>query len=158
MQKPNRDNLLAYAFQNTISEEVLACLPVGVKILIPSEAHEIPNIVQSILNTNPTYILGLGEYSGKDRDMLKIETRCTNKFKNSFYGSTFQELPLSNFLTSGNHTHFGKSIGNSYCNLISYLLMKNINDMHLQTHYSFVHIPKTFDIEEAVVEISAMLL
>lgn len=36
------------------------------------------------MREQPGYILGLGVYSGKDQDKIRIETKCTNQFRNDF--------------------------------------------------------------------------
>lgn len=54
---------------------------------------------------------------------------------------------------------FTKAIGNSYCNLVSWKIMQLINFQKLNSHYTFLHIPKTMkpwivsqEIDEALKE------
>lgn len=157
MQKTNTTNLIIFAFKGTHAEKVLAQIPFGVKVLVPSDANQIPHVVHTLLKAQPYYILGLGQYSGKDADLLKIETYCSNKFRNTVRGARYDEIRLDNFLTPGLHSRYAKSMGNSYCNLISYLIMSQIREKNLQTKNSFVHIPRSFDVHLAMNKISRMI-
>ncbi len=48
-------------------------------------------------------------------------------------------------------------MGNSYCNRVSYEIMKRIESGELKSRYTFLHIPKGFEVDEALVEVNCML-
>ncbi len=51
-----------------------------------------------LLHDQPKYILGLGSYSGVDQDKIRIETICTNQFRNEFEDGTQKQTSLTYFL------------------------------------------------------------
>lgn len=140
--------LLAFAFQDNISSSILQKLDIVNKFYLPSNNRKIENFVEELVKINPHYILGLGMYSGKDKDKLRIETLCLDE------NETRQ---INYFLTPHIQTKLAKGIGNSYCNFVSFQIMKEIENKKLNTKYTFIHIPRTFDIDEAIAEINQML-
>lgn len=75
-------NILAFAFRGNISEQVLGNLSGVNKKIIASDQKQIEIFVSEFLASNPRFVIGLGEYSGKDKGKLRIETICSNKFRN----------------------------------------------------------------------------
>jgi len=67
----------------------------------------------------PTHILGLGIYTGKETDKVRIETRCNNRFKgeiinveNKGFDSLKQEtLEINPFLKPGDKSLYADSMG-----------------------------------------------
>ena len=150
-------NIIFFSFRGTFSEKVLNALPVSEKYFILSNLAEIDVFIQRIAFLEPDFVIGFGDYSGKDQDRLRIETICTNKFRKSLPDSNLIELGISEFLIAKTHSKYAKRIGNSFCNLISYRMMQKISHLKLETKYAFVHIPKTFQIDTAVDELKSIL-
>ncbi|MBU0569397.1 hypothetical protein KKB40_01280 [Patescibacteria group bacterium] len=106
----------------------------------------------------PEYILGMGVYSGKDQDKIRIETKCTNKFRNGFMnGSQLEKIDIHPFLKPHSLTKYAEGLGNSYCNLVSWKIMSKIKNGELKSKYTFLHIPKGMNVWQVVEEIDAML-
>jgi len=60
--------------------------------------NNISHYLQMLLMDQPTYILGLGSYSGVDQDKIRIETKCSNRFRNDFVdGSQYKEIAIEPF-------------------------------------------------------------
>lgn len=150
-------NLIIFAFQNTASENVLKEINHPFKELVHSNPDEITSFINKQLLKEPKYILGLGDYSGKDTDRLRIELSCSNKFRNKLLGERLETFQISEFLSSQHVSKYAKGIGNSYCNLISYKFAQNILRSNLETKYGFIHIPKEFDMKEAAKEIEKLI-
>ena len=140
--------LVAFAFKGNISSTVLKSLNLENKFYISSNYSEIEKFILKLIDMKPKYILGLGMYSRIDKNMLRIETQCSNENK---------KIPINYFLTPLGKTKLAQGIGNSYCNFVSVKIMQAINKQKLRTKYTFIHIPKSFPIDNAVTEIEAML-
>lgn len=111
-----------------------------------------------LLHNKPEYILGLGVYSGRDQGKIRIEKVCTNKFRNDFIeGDSLAEIKIKPYLQPSQNSKFAQGIGNFYCNLISWKIMKLINEKRLASKYTFLHIPKKMKTWLAVAEIDRML-
>jgi pyrrolidone-carboxylate peptidase len=105
----------------------------------------IEKYMKFLLHDQPEYILGLGSYSGVDQDKIRIETVCTNKFRNGFVaGGSLVETPIRNFLYENEVMKEAKGLGNSWCNYISWKIVYLIEQRQLKSMYTFLHIPKTF--------------
>jgi len=141
-------NIIAFAFRGNISSKILKKLNIKKKYVVSSNKKAINNLVRKLIEENPSYILGLGMYNRVDKDKLRIETH---------YSKDRNKFPINYFLTPSKSTKFANGIGNSYCNFISLQIMKAIKNKQLNSKYAFIHIPKTFQINEAVSEIESML-
>lgn len=141
--------IIAFAFRGNISSKVLEKLDIDKKYYLKSDKKELEKFVEELIKINPKYILGLGMYSGRDKDKLRIETH---------YSENGKKFPINYFLTPGKNTKLASGIGNSYCNYISALIMKAINGGKLNSKYTFIHVPKSFEIESAVEEIGKMMM
>ena len=148
---------MIFSFEGNISQEVLDKLSNKHKAVINSDESEINKFIKGLLFDHYSFIIGLGEYSGKDKDRLRIEVVCSNKFRNKVLGQEYKKINISEFLKPSSKSKLAKGIGNSYCNLISYLIMKNIKESNQQILYAFIHIPKGFSVEEAANEINQIL-
>jgi pyrrolidone-carboxylate peptidase len=97
-----------------------------------------------LLHDQPSRILGLGTYSGVDQDKIRVETVATNRFRNdSIEANAPVEININNYLEpSSENFKMASALGNSYCNLISWKIMRLISDGSLKSKYSFLHIPK----------------
>ena len=135
------------AFKNNISERIAKLLQIKNKYYLNPNESEIRNFQVS----NNVFVLGLGQYSGKDKDKLRIETICKNKFRNKLIDINGKsEYLISTQINPGVESKNACGIGNSYCNLLSYLIASKNNN------YAFIHIPKNFDIETAGREIKIL--
>lgn len=112
-----------------------------------------------LMREQPGYILGLGIYSGRDQDKIRIETKCSNKFRNGFMddGKKLIEFDINPFLEPGEMSKFSEGIGNSYCNMASWKIMSKIGSGELKSKYSFLHIPRAIKTWQAVREIDELL-
>ena len=149
--------MIIFSFQHNLTEKVLKGIDVGEKFSVLSHEVYISKFVQQLLKSNPPFVLGLGIYSGRDNDTLRIETVCSNKFKNTVQGPVLYQRSITPFLQPLNKSKLAQGLGNSYCNLISFLIMDTIEKQKLQTKYTFIHVPKNFDIGTAINEINSML-
>lgn len=141
-------NITGFAFKGNISSSVLEKLDIKNKSHVLSNYKEIENFVARLVDLKPKYILGLGMYSRIDKDKLRIETQCTQNGK---------KLPINHYLNPEVKSKLAQGIGNSYCNFVSAKIMEAINDGKLNSRYTFIHISKSFGINNAVSEIKAML-
>lgn len=98
--------------------------------------------------SNPKYILGLGIYSGRDKRYIWNEQFC-NYNGNSIKITPF--IPETEIIKNNNH------IGKGYCNLISVKIMTMIERGDITSKFSFLHIPKNFNLESASTEIDTIL-
>jgi len=161
-----------FGFKDTISEKVLHEVEGDRKYILTSEVEAIENFVEQVLLLKPAFILGMGEYSGRDQDKLRVEERCTHKFRNRRVGEipSYEIRPFEGHLRGVRlpneklQAHLGgvlmkhtRAMGNSYCNLVSYLLMHEITKNKLRTKYGFIHIPRFFDVKIAGQEIQNLL-
>ncbi len=141
------------AFKGTVANRVLSKLEVYPKHIIESSTLSIENFVGEIQDIRTRYVVGLGEYSGVDQCKLRIETRCNKNFRNNQIEKSDQ-LQLDNFLIPRDKSKSATGLGNSWCNLLSVLMLNNPNRNYL---YSFIHIPKNFKVEDATKEILKIL-
>ena len=68
-----------------------------------------------LIHDQPTFILGLGVYSGVDQDKIRIETICTNQFRNDYLdtdGLLINQIP--SFIVANESTKLSRGIGNSW--------------------------------------------
>jgi len=125
-------------------------------------SNNIDHYLDLLVHDQPSYILGLGSYSGIDQDKIRIERITTNQFRNDkIEDITTDKLEINNFLTipsSNNYFKYADAMGNSWCNLISWKIMRLIKNGTLHSKYSFLHIPKSFDQKLASDEIDKILL
>ncbi len=63
------------------------------------------------------------------------------------------KVALSFFLLS----KYAAGIGNSYCNLVSWKIMRSISQKKLKSQYTFLHTPKSLRIITLVKEIDFLL-
>lgn len=151
MKPLSQQDLLVFAFTNTIAARVLQRLNVANAKLVRSDVQSIEQLVTEIVEQRPSKVVGLGQYTGRDQDKLRIETRCNNAFRNTLLHEP--KLDMQPFVSPRQHSKYARGLGNSFCNLVS---LKVINTVP-SSQYSFIHIPKRFDPEMAAAEIQSML-
>jgi len=155
MQKPE---LVIFGFEGNISEVVARRLAGhDTPLILLRGKSAIDDLLVYLQRTQPYHILGLGEYSERDRDKLRIETVCNNKFRNQYEGGARQQLRINTRLQPGEKMKMARGIGSLYCNLVSYRIMQLVVARRLQPWYSFVHIPKSFDAMQAAEAIKLSL-
>ncbi len=82
------NSLTLFAFrgkgESNISESMLNKLTQGKKIYIESEdrSTQIESLLNNIYIEQPGFVLGHGQYSGRDQDKIRIESVCKNRFRN----------------------------------------------------------------------------
>ncbi len=108
--------------------------------------NNLNHYLKMLLQDQPKYILGLGSYSGIDQEKIRIETICTNLFRNDYDGGVPKQTNLNYFLEPNENLKLGKAMGNSYCNQVSWKIMELINRGELHSRYTFLHIPKSVPI------------
>lgn len=140
---------IIFAFKNTVASRVLNKLDFPEKYLLDSNVENINKFVKQFASGSYR-ILGLGQYSGRDFDKLRIETICNNRFRNR--NLEWKNLRMRPFLKPKNNSKFAKGLGNSFCNLVSLGIINSS-----QAEYAFVHIPKRFNVDLAVEELAQML-
>ncbi len=148
----NRD-VCFVAFNNTIAAKVLSRLSQFQTYTIESDFSSLADFVKTADVLDAKYIIGLGQYSGRDRDMLRIETRCNKNFRNNPIEKS-NKLQLDDILTLTDKSKRATGLGNSWCNLISVMMLNNTKRNYL---YAFIHIPKNFNPKVAAKEILEML-
>lgn len=121
--------------------------------------NNLDKYLDMLLHDQPPHILGLGSYSGVDQDKIRIETICSNQFRNDLVeGDQYTEAEIKPFLKPTEAMKYAKAIGNSYCNQISWKIITLINQGKLRSQYTFLHIPKTIKPWIAAPEIDRSLL
>ena len=80
---------------------------------------------------------------------------ATSRFRNQGEGDDRVVLP--GFLKESPGLKMTNAIGSSYCNLVSYLLVKRLESEVEQVQFNFVHIPNSFSETEAVQILSEQL-
>lgn len=146
-------NLLLFTFRGSVSEKIFDEIKDAEnKLVIESSQVGIEGLIEHVRKTKPTHIVGMGEYGGRDQDLIRIETKCNENFRNNKIPDV-QVSDMKPFLLPGGHSKFSEGSGNSWCNLVS---VKIIN-LFPQIEYTFLHIPKAFDLKFAKGEIEEML-
>lgn len=133
-------NVLIFGFDECVSKDVISRIQTqSIKIYIESNIEGINNFVLKTDFNNYDYVIGCGVYSGTDKKQIRIETKCSSQFRNN--KDKLETLPIIYFFKPNNDFKISTGIGNSWCNLVSYLILKKSQNIK----YTFLHIPKTFD-------------
>lgn len=130
--------MIAFGFKHTNSESY--------KYIIDG-TNSVNDFIDIAKNLPFKRILGLGQYSGKDKSKIRIELQCNNKFRNNIISSSTEIISTNPWFVESEDFVYAKAMGNSYCNLVSYKLMGSINNL---VEYTFLHIPKEYDLQKAV--------
>lgn len=124
-------------------------------------SNNIDHYLDLLLHDQPKFILGMGVYSGVDQDAIRIETYTINQFRNNpieFDTNSPKKLfidPFSKPLVD--NSKLASGLGNSWCNLISWKIMRLINQKKLNSRYTFLHIPKLYPLYKSKKIIEEML-
>ncbi len=120
--------------------------------------NNLDQYLQMILHDQPECILGLGVYSGVDQDKIRIETKCSNQFRNDFIeGNKIEDISIDPYLKPSLLSKYATGIGNSYCNLVSWKIMRLILQKKLKSRYTFLHIPKSLGATVLVKQIDSLI-
>lgn len=149
--------MLGFSFRNNISTRLLYQLQNvdSRHIIWPNNTNHFFN---ELISIQPKYILGLGQYSGRDQDKIRIELNCTNKKGNTLIdGNILKEQSINSFFTPSQYSKYAYALGNSQCNQISWKIMQLIDSKRLKSRYTFLHIPKKIDFKIAINQIESEL-
>lgn len=144
--------VLIIAFKATIAETVADRIKAQERIIINSSESGIKYALQEIKDLSPAKVLGMGVYSRKDTDMIRLELKCSSRFRNNGNNS---KINIKSWLNDSKGIKSASGMGNSWCNKLSWEITNSFPD----TPYSFLHIPKSFSsiqasdyIQEAIEE------
>lgn len=141
--------MLVAGFRGNISQKVVESLPVERKYIIPNSLEGVEKFVEFVKKNKPSKVLLFGMYSGKDQDKLRIETFCTNKFRNTIDEESLKVIPIPYFFQRTEKIKLAKGIGNSWCNLASYKLLSTVPKLE----YTFLHVPQRHSVKSALEEV-----
>lgn len=116
-------------------------------------SNNIDHYLKMLIHDQPKYILGMGTYTGVDKDSIRIETVTKNQFRNEVIEKDFpisKQLDINPFVKQSENTKLASALGNSWCNLISWKIMRLIENKELNSQYTFLHIPSSFKLDESV--------
>jgi len=148
-----QNRVLVVYFKQTVAEQVAKKLIGAVDTAgLDSDAAAISDFVQKLDAKRYKYILGLGQYSGRDQDALRLEMICNQKWRNTPL-LHFKNRDMVPFMAESKLLKTQVGHGNSYCNLLSLQMRSAYPD----TLYNFIHIPKNLDIHLASVELNSQL-
>ncbi len=127
----------------------------------PDNSHQrtIDSYLTKVQEEKPLFILGLGQYGGRDKTPVRIETLCKNKFRNDkIFSHGPDEYKIKPFIKENEIFKKASGLGNSWCNQISYRIMRLKEEGNLRnTKYTFLHIREDVDAKEIAKRISPML-
>lgn len=159
MGRISLDMIYAFALTDNLKVLLYQLKSPDLNALVAS--RDIEDYLNLLIKDQPSYIIGLGSYSGVDRDKIRIERITSNSFRNNkIEEDLLDKLKIDNFLTpdiSNKNLKFADALGNSWCNLISWKIMRLIKNKTLNSRYSFLHIPKSFNLNLATQEIENLL-
>lgn len=139
-------NILVFAFNGTVAEKIAKKLKTPIELsLINSALEAIDEFAGSAEIDKYDFVLGMGAYSGRDSDALRIEAQCSSHFRNN--KDNLQKMQIPYFLRpSEGGVKLATGIGTSWCNLVSYKLLK----AHPKANYTFIHVPKLYPVNNGV--------
>lgn len=135
--------MYGFAFIKNLSSKVLYKLRNVDCCYLLAGKSSIDKYMEFLLHDQPENILGMGVYTGRDQDKIRIETKCSNKFRNKLIKeNSLIEYDIDSFITPSEKVKTASGIGNSYCNYVSFRIMELIKNGKLNCNYTFLHIPK----------------
>jgi pyrrolidone-carboxylate peptidase len=138
--------ILVFGFRNNIAEEIVKNFDIKcVKVLIDSDLKSIDAFMSSLNGKKYDCIVGIGKYSGRDQDKIRIESIFTNQFRKTINKNNLMDIKTIPFLKDISGFKYAYKAGNSWCNLVSYKLVK----LRPSVKYSFLHIPNNYSLELA---------
>lgn len=148
---------LAVAFRGNISARVLERINFDglEKHYLSSGRVAIESYVSKLELDRYNLILGMGLYTGRDQEKIRIELSTNSRFRNDISELEVLLIPY-NFQSQGLFK-LADGIGNSYCNRLSYFMTSRIETLDKKIPYTFLHIPRKVDPEQAAMEIERQL-
>lgn len=145
--------VLILAFQGTIAEHVANKLRTPAdKVYLHSDRNWLERFVADTDFSKYDYILTIGSYSGRDKESIRTETECTSQFRNQ--RDNLHRLAIPYYFKPEPPFKLSSGIGNSWCNLLSYQILSKMPN----ARFTFLHIPKDFDVDIASRAIDKQLL
>ena len=152
--------LLIYGFEpfgkstSNISQEVINSLPIRDDIAktILQVNFKSSVITDVVRESNPDYILGLGQYSSSEK--IRIERLARNEWASKSEPSRYivKDGPKSATVTlelkSNGNSLVSHNAGRYFCNYSMYILLTNPKTKGIP--FAFLHIPKSFDLDSAI--------
>lgn len=123
-------------------------------------SNNIDHYLKMLIHDQPKYILGMGTYTGVDKENIRIETVTKNQFRNDVIENDFpisKQIVINPFVKESENTKLASALGNSWCNLISYKIMRLIENKELNSKYTFLHIPSSFKFDYSIEVIENIL-
>jgi len=145
-------NTLIFGFEGTNTEKVAQLLSdvADIKIIKSSETG-IENFISRTDFSHYKHIIGIGMYSGRDKDRVRIETECSSQFRNK--KENLIRLSIPYFIDENDIFKLAKGIGNSWCNLVSFRLIKT----QKVANYTFLHVPRTMSVTKVANAVRTVL-
>ena len=133
----------------------------GIDIKYEVWSNNMDLYLETLVKEQPKHILGLGTYFGIGKDNIRIETITKNQFRNIPIENDFpitKQIKIIPFVKQIPNTKLTSAFGNSWCNLISYKIMRLIEDKKLNSKYTFLHVPKVFNRTKAIEIINQLII
>ena len=141
--------MYGFAFEKNISSKVLYKLRNVDCCYLLAGKSSIDKYIEVLIHEQPENIIGMGVYTGRDQEKIRLETKCSNKFRNDYVtGDSRVEYKIKPFLKESEQFKIASGIGNSYCNYVSFKIMNLIGKGRLNCGYTFLHIPKKLKFSE----------
>lgn len=106
------------------------------------------------------YIIWFWDYTGRDQDKLKFESKCNNTFRNTFSegGDKIQfDLFVPKTLDMEKYNVGKNWMGNGFCNRACYELCRKAENEWIGVAIVFVHVPKYISFQYALNQISQII-
>lgn len=112
-----------------------------------------------LYHEKPDLIVWLWDYTGVDQDNLRIESYCTNSFRNDTVDGWPQiQFPLYVPEFVPEWFKAWKGMWNWFCNNTCYKLLKWIEWNSPDTKLLFIHIPESYNWSNTVTAISHLMI
>lgn len=124
-------------------------------------SNNIDHYLKMLIHDQPKHILGMGTYTGVDKDSIRIETVTKNQFRNDVIENDFpisKQIIINPFIKESENTKLASALGNSWCNLISWKIMRLIENKVLESQYTFIHIPSLFKLDYSIEVVENILV
>lgn len=153
--------IYCFSFRNEIQVRILRALEEDPMIqeLMASQSlliykgifkSKAPALIRKVESFKPTHILGLASYR-KDAKLIRLEQEFINKYGTSVININMPEKLYATWnITDTDCCKKAYFAGNGPCNFVSFNLLAKEKELNLGFKFSFMHIPKLFDVEKAV--------
>ena len=151
-------------FDDNVTETIVRAFPKrqGVKkIVFPVRFHK-SQFTRALAEYRPDVVLGLGQCSRGS--LLRQERRAVNRRRKS---SDAKTTPISAAgpralftdlnLRLASRSKWSRDAGNYVCNFSMYVMLEYIKRRKLPVRYGFVHVPRGYDVKQALRVLRAAL-